>query len=233
MNYEAQAVAHAEGLVIVGGDSSSVGLAGGYTQGGGHGPLVSTFGLGADQALEWEVITATGQYLKATPTENKDLYWALSGGGGGTYGVVLSLTVKAYLDMRVAAANLTFSLRETTPQAYYDTLGIFLKSLPHITDAGAVCIWLLTNETFAIQSLTAPGLSTQAVGNLLQPTLNKLDKEAVPYGQILVHHFYHSNVRYPMREARINTVDRLCHQGIPHVSRQLPCHERRAGSHRR
>lgn len=49
MNFEAQEAAHSHGLVVVGGDCQSVGLAGGYTQGGGHGPLASTFGLSADQ----------------------------------------------------------------------------------------------------------------------------------------------------------------------------------------
>lgn len=49
MNSEAQEVAHSHGLIVVGGDCQSVGLAGGYTQGGGHGPLASTFGLSADQ----------------------------------------------------------------------------------------------------------------------------------------------------------------------------------------
>ncbi len=42
---------------MVGGECLTVGIAGGYTQGGGHSALTSRFGLAADQALEWEVIT--------------------------------------------------------------------------------------------------------------------------------------------------------------------------------
>ncbi|KAI1806734.1 hypothetical protein F4811DRAFT_508990, partial [Daldinia bambusicola] len=89
---EAIDTAKAEGLVVVAGDLPSVGIAGGYTQGGGTSPLGTKFGLAADQVLEWEVVTGNGELLTATPTENQDLYWALSGGGGGTYGVVLSMT---------------------------------------------------------------------------------------------------------------------------------------------
>ncbi|KAF5873341.1 putative fad binding domain protein [Botrytis fragariae] len=86
---EAMTAANSQGLVVVGGNDGTVGFAGGYTQGGGHGQLVSKYGLAADQVLEWEVVTGNGDFLIASPTENKDLYWALSGGGGGSYGVVL------------------------------------------------------------------------------------------------------------------------------------------------
>ncbi|RYP50622.1 hypothetical protein DL768_003904 [Monosporascus sp. mg162] len=89
---EAYRVAYDNGLVVVGGTCPSVGFAGGYSQGGGHGYLVSRYGLGADQALEWEVVTMDGSHISASPSQNQDLYWALSGGGGGTYAAVVSLT---------------------------------------------------------------------------------------------------------------------------------------------
>ncbi|KAI2780737.1 FAD binding domain-containing protein [Daldinia loculata] len=180
-NGEAQRVAHANGLVVVGGDSSTVGLAGGYSQGGGHGPLVSTLGLAADQTLEWEVVTSTGKHLIATPYENSDLYWALSGGGGGTYAAVLSLTVKAHPDFDlVSVGNLTFNL-ETTSEAFWDSFTVFLGSLTKITDAGAVCIWMLSNASFAIQSVTAPNLDSKQLTALLQPTIDQLERVKLPY----------------------------------------------------
>lgn len=54
---EAQAAANAHRLVVVEGDCPTVGIAGGYIQGGGTSPLASKFGLAADQVLEWEVVT--------------------------------------------------------------------------------------------------------------------------------------------------------------------------------
>lgn len=54
----------------------------------GNSTLASKYGLSADQALEWEVVNGTGKLLRASRIENSDLFWALSGGGGGTYGVV-------------------------------------------------------------------------------------------------------------------------------------------------
>lgn len=60
-----------------------MGIAAGYTQGGGHSLLISGYGMAADQVLEWEVVTPMGEHLFATPQQNIDLYWALSGGGDG------------------------------------------------------------------------------------------------------------------------------------------------------
>lgn len=88
--------AHSRGYAVVGGEcpvsansrvyhgvnskSKTVGMAGGYTQGGGHSMLGSVYGLAADQTLSFEVITTEGIFLVASPTQNRDLYWALSGG---------------------------------------------------------------------------------------------------------------------------------------------------------
>jgi hypothetical protein len=52
--------AQSHGLRVVGGGCPSVGLGGGWLTGGGHGPLTSAYGLGADEVLEYEVVTAKG-----------------------------------------------------------------------------------------------------------------------------------------------------------------------------
>ena len=70
--FEAYAEAQKHGLRIVGGFYPSVGGAGGYTQGGGHPPLSSQYGLGADQVLEWEVVTAERSNIVASPKQLED-----------------------------------------------------------------------------------------------------------------------------------------------------------------
>lgn len=54
-----------------------MGFAGGYIQGGGHGPLTSLYGMAADQALEFEAVTAKGEFVTANADVNPDLFWAL------------------------------------------------------------------------------------------------------------------------------------------------------------
>ena len=53
--------------------------------GGGHNTLASKYGLGADQALSIQVVTADGKFVTADPVTNTDLYYALRGGGPGKF----------------------------------------------------------------------------------------------------------------------------------------------------
>ncbi|KAL8906001.1 MAG: hypothetical protein Q9207_002286 [Kuettlingeria erythrocarpa] len=178
---DAYEYAHERGFVVVGGNCPTVGIAGGYTQGGGHSPLSSKFGMAADQALEWDVVTATGKHLIASPYQNADLYWALSGGGGGTYGIVVSLTVKAHPDLMTSAANLTFTSQRITSDSFWKVVGTFQQSLPAIVDKGAVAIFVLTNETFQLMPVQGPGIPKAELQELLNPTINILNQEKIKY----------------------------------------------------
>ncbi|RWA13037.1 hypothetical protein EKO27_g2078 [Xylaria grammica] len=111
---EAYKFAASHDLVVVGGNCPTVGFVGGFTQGGGHGPLASKYGLSADQVLEWEVVTSSGEVVTASATQNNDLFWALRGGGGGTFGVVSSLTVKAFPDAQTSLATMAI-LNDAAP----------------------------------------------------------------------------------------------------------------------
>ena len=70
-------------LNVPGGDT--VGTYGGFTAGGGHNFLSSVYGHGADQVLSFRVVTADGRYRSVSPTENRDLYHAMLGGGGSKH----------------------------------------------------------------------------------------------------------------------------------------------------
>ncbi|KAK8131816.1 FAD binding domain-containing protein [Apiospora sp. TS-2023a] len=180
---EAYTFAHAHGLAIVGGNCPNVGLAGGYIQGGGHGPLSSKYGLASDQIVEAEVITAAGDMVTATP-DNKysDLLWALRGGGGGTFALLTSVTIKAYPDLPVASASLAVYNDGTNADAIYASIGPFLqKTLPAMVDAGAFVVWVAGPFGFLISPAYAPDLTSAQLDGLLQPTLDALQKAGLQY----------------------------------------------------
>ncbi|KAI5118820.1 hypothetical protein M0805_009398, partial [Coniferiporia weirii] len=87
--------ADANNITIPGGADPVVGAAGGYLMGGGHTMLSNTYGLFVDRLLEVEVVVPTGQVLIANEYRNADLFFAIRGGGGGTFGVVTSITTVA------------------------------------------------------------------------------------------------------------------------------------------
>lgn len=186
--YEAAANAN---LTVVGGDCDTVGIAGGYTQGGGHGPLSATFGLSADNVLEWEVVTAAGEYLVVSPSSNNhDLYWALSGGGGGAYAAVLAVTVRAHPQVSASGANFTAMQGNVSTKAFYETVGVFLDALPSLADAGVWTSWLVIDGEFALMPALAPNVDIAELQALLDPTLAALNRSGMTYGQ--QHHTYYS-----------------------------------------
>jgi FAD/FMN-containing dehydrogenase len=92
---EAYQFADKHDITLAGGSDEAVGAVGGWLQGGGHGALSNTLGLGIDRVLQFKVVTPDGSYRTANACQNQDLFWALRGGGGGTFGVVMEATEKA------------------------------------------------------------------------------------------------------------------------------------------
>ena len=83
-----------EGLVTPGVAFSSVGVAG-STMGGGLGPLMGKFGLSCDNLLAAEVVTSDGEIVNASLEEDRELLWAIRG-GGGNFGAVTSMEFRLH-----------------------------------------------------------------------------------------------------------------------------------------
>ena len=82
--------AQKNGLAVLGGTCPSVGIAG-WLSGGGHSPLTPVFGMGVDNVRQVELATPRGDILIATECQNEDLFFAVRGGGGGTFGVITKI----------------------------------------------------------------------------------------------------------------------------------------------
>ncbi len=172
--FEALAAAKEAGLVVVTGECPTVGLAGGYIQAGGHSALSTNFGLAADNTLSFEVVTPRGDTLTASSTENQDLYWALSGGGGGNFGLVISVTVKAYPDAKVAGVSFDISAVADNSGKIFEVIDAFHAALPAMVDAGVMVIYYFGKDFFHVPALTAYGETMDAVKDILQPLSDNL-----------------------------------------------------------
>lgn len=173
---EAMQTAGRAGYRVVGGECGTVGMAGGYTQGGGHSILNSAYGMAADNVLEWELVTGEGEHVIATPERNSDLYWALSGGGPGTYGVVLSLTAKLHPEGPVAGAALAFDNSQVGNETYWKGVQQWFEFLPSIIKGTNNTIqYVVWDDRFDAQSMNFLDQHSSDVEKLMAPFLSDLE----------------------------------------------------------
>jgi hypothetical protein len=101
------------GMDITGGYEESVGLAGGFVQGGGVGDFTARYGLMADNAIEFEVVTADGQVRVINECNDPDLFWAMRGGGGGTFAVLTKMRVQLYPSLPIHTYRLVVNINSS------------------------------------------------------------------------------------------------------------------------
>lgn len=64
--------------------------------GGGHSFASNTYGLGVDNVEQMRAVLPNGTYVTANRCQNQDVFFALRGGGGGTFGVLMETTSRVY-----------------------------------------------------------------------------------------------------------------------------------------
>jgi FAD/FMN-containing dehydrogenase len=90
-----EVVTRKAGRYVQGGGCTDVGVAG-LVQSGGFGNMSKGFGTAAASLLEAEIVTADGQVRTVNRCREPDLFWALKGGGGGSWGVVTRVTLRTH-----------------------------------------------------------------------------------------------------------------------------------------
>ena len=187
--------AHAHGLAVTGGAVSSTGIAG-YTLGGGLGWLMAKHGLGCDNLIGVELVTAEGEILDVTDESHPDLMWALRG-GGGNFGVAASLVYRLHPLREVtgglivhpfdAAADLLRFYREAVADCP-DELTVF-AALAHAPDGSGMKIAGMavfhTGDAEEAERDLAPFKAWGSplaveVGRMPYPVMNTLLDEAYP-----------------------------------------------------
>ena len=112
------------GRFVQGGGCTTVGVAG-LLQSGGFGSFSKRYGTAAASLLEAEVVTADGAVRIANACTNPDLFWALKGGGGGSFGVVTRLTLKTH-ELAERAGAAIFTVKAMSGPAFRELIRKFV-----------------------------------------------------------------------------------------------------------
>lgn len=174
--------AHQNGVVTVGGICVTVGTLGGYAQGGGHSPLSALHGLGADQILSFEAVTSDGRLVVASETQNSDLYWALRGGGAGTFAILVSATIKAHKEASKGYTAATWSFETadaSTDEAFKGAVRSWLSYFPENADKKVYSYLNLIptpdgGTTFSMIPYLAPDTTLEEGQEILRPWLDEV-----------------------------------------------------------
>lgn len=191
--------AAAHGLAVTGGAISTTGIAG-LTLGGGLGWLMARYGLAADNLLEVELVTASGEVLDVSAETHPDLFWALRG-GGGNFGVATSFTYRLHPLQTVvggliahpfdAAADVLRFYRDAVADCP-DDLTVF-AALVHAPDGSALKLCALVvchtggpdaaeRDLEPFKAFGSPVLTE--VGPMPYPAMNTLLDAAYPAGAL-------------------------------------------------
>ncbi|KAJ4300816.1 hypothetical protein N0V90_002904 [Kalmusia sp. IMI 367209] len=209
------------GLFTVSGGAATVAVGGGWGQNGGYGPMTSQYGLGVDQWLEALIVTPDGELRVANSAINSDLFWAIRGGGGSTFGVVVQATWKAHVPVPMTGynwyINSTLEASELEPGTYAtsEALRYLLGSQSGISNANKIWGPILSNvsslpgitpfQTRAFEFSSYREFFEGTYGTLVpQPTTadHRYDRGIVPYDSRLLsaEHLVSPNITQALAE---------------------------------
>jgi FAD/FMN-containing dehydrogenase len=119
-----------------------------------------------DNAVQFTIVTPNGDYVVANDHQNQDLFWALRGGGAGSWGIVISATYKTHDEFPIilSALNVTFPNIEVATSVTTELVKLF----PKLSDMGWGGYGALTN-TSLLMGYLAPNVSWSDANSTILP----------------------------------------------------------------
>src|SRR4051812_843116 len=109
--------------------------------------------MGCDNVLEFEVVLTNGTIVIANEDSNRDLFWAMRGGGGSTFGVASKTTMKTFTNPTLNNLLIHTAYGKTGRDGYLDAMAYFFAMTPNFTDFGLSGYPVMSNVSY-LASLT-------------------------------------------------------------------------------
>jgi FAD/FMN-containing dehydrogenase len=174
------AVTKIGGRYVQGGGCTDVGVAG-LIQSGGFGSLSKGFGTAAGWLLEAEIVTADGVARTVNASLDPDLFWAIKGGGGGSWGVITRVTLRTH-DLPENFGSAWGTIKASSDNAFRKLIGRFVDFYRDnlFNPNWGEQIALSPNNTFDI-SMNCQGLTGEEAKAVWQPFFNWVASSSEDY----------------------------------------------------
>jgi len=169
-----EAVTTKGGAYVQGGGCTTVGVAG-LIQSGGFGSFSKHYGLASAGLLEAEVVTADGKIRIANACKNPDLFWALKGGGGGSFGAVSKLILRVR-ELPEFCGGAIFTVKAASDNAFRGLIRRFVSFYREqlFNDHWGEQVRVQPDNSLAV-SMVSHGLDTHQAITIWQPFLDWLN----------------------------------------------------------
>ncbi|KAF3001291.1 hypothetical protein E8E13_004580 [Curvularia kusanoi] len=159
-------------VTVTGAVSWSVGYAGGMITGGGQNPLAGIYGMAADHVVAFNVVTADGVFRTISEVSEPDLFWALRGGGGGTFAVTVSVIIRAHPKLNVVTAGWRLDATLNSLDAFWAGTKKFYDVFLDWADSGIYSFFIMGNSPapfLDMRYLFAPNHTMESYTETVKP----------------------------------------------------------------
>jgi hypothetical protein len=175
----------------------SVGWAGGMITGGGQNPLAGVYGMSADHVVAFQVVTANGRFITVSEASNPDLFWALRGGGGGTFAVVVSVIVRVHPKINVVTAGWYLDASNNSLEDFWKGTKKFYEVFLDWAESGIYSFFIMGNQPqpfLSMAYLFAANHTAESYDKVVKPFFDYLDANNItltkPHTSVAHTNFY-------------------------------------------